>query len=193
MALMLVLVFTAGYATSIVVQLRSVPGERSAEAGFARDMSTHHAQAVHLAMIAWQRATRRETRSMGYATATGQQSQIGIMQTWLSTWHLPPTGSTPPMTWIPGGAAMLGPDGRMPGMASPSELDQLETAAGQQIDMLFCQLMIRHHLGGLLMIDAVLTASDRPEVVDLAEQMKGSQQAEVDTLRRMLTDMGATP
>ena len=59
--------------------------------------------------------------------------------------------------------------------------------------MLFCQLMIRHHRGGVHMIDAVLAESHRPEVLDLAAKMKSSQQADVATMQRMLTDLGAVP
>lgn len=51
--------------------------------------------------------------------------------------------------------------------------------------------MIRRHLGGLYMIDAVLATSGRPEVVDLAAKMTSSQRAGI-TVQRMLADMGAT-
>jgi uncharacterized protein (DUF305 family) len=189
----MLLLYLAGYSTHGLVQLWSTPDDRSAEAGFARDMSAHHAQAVAMALVAWQRASQPETRTMAYATVTAQQAQVGIMQTWLSHWHLLPTSSAAPMAWIPGGARMLSADGRMPGMASTAELAQLEAAQGKQLDVLFCQLMIRHHLGGVHMIDAVLAQSDRLEVLDLAENMKASQQADVTTMQRMLADLGATP
>lgn len=192
-ALVLLLVFAAGYSTNTLVGVWSTPDNGSAEAGFARDMSEHHAQAVEMALIAWQRATQPETRTMAYANATAQQTQIGIMQTWLSTWHLTPARAAGPMAWIPGGTRMLGSDGRMPGMASTAELTQLETVNGKHVDVLFCQLMIRHHLGGVHMIDAVLAQSHRPEVRELAQNMKASQQADVATMQRMLTDLGATP
>ena len=193
MAAMMCLLFIAGYSTHVQVQAWSTPDDGSVEAGFARDMSAHHAQAVEMALLAWQRATQRETRTMAYATATGQQAQIGVMQTWLSQWHLLPTGSAAPMAWIPDGERMLGADGRMPGMASTTELAQLESAHGDQVDVLFCRLMIRHHLGGIHMIDAVLARSHRPEVRDLAETMKASQQADITNMQRMLTRLGATP
>jgi len=160
---------------------------------FARDMAAHHAQAVEMALIAWQRASQPETRTMAYATVTTQQAEIGMMRAWLSTWHLLPTGSAPPIAWVPDGGRMVGADGWIPGMASPAEVAELETAQGKQVDVLFCQLMIRHHLGGVHMIDAVLAESHRPEVLDLAEKMKSSQQADVATMQRMLTDLGAVP
>jgi uncharacterized protein (DUF305 family) len=193
MAAVMLLVFVAGYSTHALIQVRSMPEDGSAEAGFARDMSAHHAQAVEMALIAWQRASQPETRTTAYATVTAQQAQIGIMQAWLSQWHLSPARSAAPMAWIPGGARMLGADGRMPGMASTTDVAQLQAAQGSRVDVLFCQLMIRHHLGGVHMIDAVLARSHRPEVLDLAENMKASQQAEITTMQRMLTDLGATP
>jgi uncharacterized protein (DUF305 family) len=192
-----VVAFMAGYVLRARIGPRPVavaatPSDTAAEAGFARDMSAHHAQAVQLAMIAWQRASLPETRSMAYATVTAQQAQIGMMQDWLRQWRLMPTALTPPMTWIPGGPAMLGADGQMPGMASAADIDRLEHAHGSQVDILFCQLMIRHHLGGLHMIDAILGQSQRPEVIDLARGMKNRQQAEITSLHRMLTELGAT-
>jgi uncharacterized protein (DUF305 family) len=192
-AVLAVLIFVAGYATDRARQVLSTPGDASPEAGFARDMSTHHAQAVEMAMIAWRRASDPAVRSMAYATATAQQDQIGVMQTWLANWHLLPAAGRPAMAWIPDGARMVGPDGHMPGMASQQELDRLEQASGSQEDVLFCQLMIRHHLGGLHMIDAVLAESRRSEVVALARNMKTSQQIDITNMQHMLTDLGATP
>ena len=174
----MVLLFVAGYSTHALVQMWSTPDDGSAGAGFARDMAAHHAQAVEMALIAWQRASQPETRTMAYATVTAQQAEIG---------------SAPPIAWVPDGGRMLGADGRMPGMASPAEVAAVETAQGTQVDVLFCQLMIRHHLGGVHMIDAVLAESHRPEVLDLAAKMKSSQQADVATMQRMLTDLGAVP
>jgi uncharacterized protein (DUF305 family) len=192
-----VVAFMAGYALRARIELRPVsvaqtPGDTSAEAGFARDMSAHHAQAVQLAMIAWRHASLPETRSMAYATVTAQQGQIGMMQDWLRQWGLMPTAMTPPMEWIPGGTAMLSTDGRMPGMASAADIDRLEHAHGSQVDIVFCQLMIRHHLGGLHMIESILDQSQQPEVIDLATMMKNSQQAEITSMQRMLTELGAT-
>jgi len=190
-AVLMVLVFAAGYATHSIRRLWAAPDDSSVEAGFARDMSAHHAQAVSMSMVAWQRAARPATRSMAYATVTAQQQEIGVMQTWLDGWHLSATGSRAPMAWMIGGAQMLTADGRMPGMASRDELDRLDGARGEQVDVLFCQLMIRHHVGGLHMIDAVLAGSRRPEVRELAAKMRDNQRVEVVNLEHMLADLGA--
>src|SRR2546430_17219124 len=106
-------------------------------------MSTHHAQAVELAMITWQRSTDGEILQLAYDIATVQENQIGIMQTWLKDWHLLPTGRQPKMAWMPNGTKELLPDGRMPGMATDAEISQLRSASGTPLDILFCQLMLR--------------------------------------------------
>jgi uncharacterized protein (DUF305 family) len=63
-------------------------------------MSTHHAQAVELAMIADPTATVPEIRSLTYDIALTQQGQIGIMGSWLREWNLSPTSSQAPMAWM---------------------------------------------------------------------------------------------
>jgi uncharacterized protein (DUF305 family) len=192
-ALAAVLTLIIGYLGGLLTPRLSTPGDNSPEAGFARDMSLHHSQAVEMAMLAWQKSTNTDVREMAYNIATGQQAQIGIMQTWLQDWHLLPTGSRPRMAWMPNGANELLPDGRMPGMASDAELSQLRSLSGDAFDVLFCQLMLRHHLGGIHMISGLLAQSHDKPVTDLATQMKNAQQNDVTNLRRTLTDLHAQP
>ncbi|WP_238487122.1 DUF305 domain-containing protein [Actinoplanes flavus] len=159
----------------------SLPADDSAEAGFARDMSTHHSQAVEMGMIAYTRATNDEVRMMARDIALTQQGQIGMFQAWLREWNLQPTGSKPAMSWMPDGAESV-KDGLMPGMATPEELKQLREATGLDEDRLFMKLMINHHLGGIHMAQEVVELSDDPEVVESAQLSINSQQ-------RDLTDM----
>jgi len=192
-ALAAVFTLVIGYLGGLLTPRLSVPGDNSPEAGFARDMSAHHAQAVEMAMIAWQKSSNADVRELAYNIATGQQAQIGIMQTWLVDWHLLPTGTRPKMAWMPDGAKALLPDGRMPGMASDAEINQLRTLTGAPFDVLFCQLMLRHHLGGIHMVSGLLSLSHNKQVTELAAQMKNAQQNDVTNMRRMLTDLNAQP
>jgi len=192
-ALGAVVALLIGYLAGLVTPRITAPGDNSPEAGFARDMSVHHAQAVEMGMWAYQKATNDEVRQMGYDIALTQQAQIGMMSIWLKDWHLEPTGSRPKMAWMPDGTKELSPDGLMPGMATDDQLEQLHNATGKDVDILFCQLMLRHHLGGIHMIDGVLQESHNSMVRQLAQTMKNNQQAEVATLQRMLTELGAKP
>jgi len=170
----------------------STPGDDSAEAGFARDMSTHHSQAVEMGLLAYRNGENPDVRQLGYDIATAQQGEIGAMQTWLRTWRLNPTGTQPRMAWMPDGQQAL-ENGLMPGMATPEQMDQLRNAKGKDFDILFCQLMIRHHLGGVHMAEAILKATDDPDVVTLATSIKEGQQKEINIFNNLLAQMGAKP
>ncbi len=79
--LTVVFAMVVGYLAGLLTPSLRTPGDTSPEAGFARDMSTHHAQAVEMAMIAWQKVTDPEVKKLAYDIATGQQAQIGVMST----------------------------------------------------------------------------------------------------------------
>ncbi|MFC4109150.1 DUF305 domain-containing protein [Micromonospora zhanjiangensis] len=187
LALAVVVGLLLGYAGGWLTPQLTRPGDTSAEAGFARDMSTHHAQAVDMGLIVYRSSTTPGIRQIGVDIATQQQGEIGTMQTWLRNWGLGPTGSQPAMAWMPDGAASL-KDGLMPGMATPAQMEQLRQAQGKQLDALFCDLMIQHHIGGIHMADAILAESDNAEVVKVASTMKNVQQTELNNLRSLLAD-----
>ncbi|KGN38013.1 DUF305 domain-containing protein [Knoellia subterranea] len=166
------------------------PLDGSAEAGFARDMSTHHAQAVQMSLIVADRTEDPAIRTFAYDIATSQQGQIGQMFAWLKIWGLSPTGSQPAMAWMGsdhhGATSASGESVPMPGMASESDIARLSAARGVEADRIFLTLMIAHHKGGVQMAEAVLTRSDRDEVVTLAGAMKQAQTAEITTMEQML-------
>jgi uncharacterized protein (DUF305 family) len=191
-AVAVVLALAVGYVAGLLTPSLRTPGDASAEAGFARDMSTHHAQAVQMAMVAYQRATTPEVRQIAYDIATTQENQIGIMHTWLDHWGDSINSTNVPMSWMPDGSAALD-NGLMPGMATPAQLNQLQAATGRNVDVLFCQLMLRHHLGGLHMVEGILASTHNGEVRDLAIAMKNGQSGEVTRLRELLTGLGAQP
>jgi uncharacterized protein (DUF305 family) len=182
-----------GYAAGWLVPRLTKPAEDSVEAGFTRDMILHHAQAVEMGFIGFQRGNDPGVRQMAVDIAATQQGEIGMMHAWLADWRLDPTGSAPAMAWMPEGMRDLGSDGLMPGMASAEEMTRLREARGRELDVLLLQLMIRHHLGGVHMIDAVLAAGGRSEVVRAAQIMKSVQQTEMANLSNRLTKVGGSP
>lgn len=170
-----------------------MPGNASPEAGFARDMMMHHAQAVEMALIVREKSDDPELRALAYDIATSQQQQIGQMYAWLEFWGLPQTSDRPPMAWMKGGEDMLLPDGRMPGMASEADLARLRKAEGVAAEKLFLRLMIAHHTAGVHMAQGVLDVTDRPEVTTLARAIARSQQAEIRVMRDLLAARGGAP
>jgi uncharacterized protein (DUF305 family) len=183
-ALAVVVGLVLGYAAGWLVPRLRTPDDGSVEAGFTRDMITHHAQAVELALTAFQRGSDPDVRQIAVDIATTQQAEIGMMHAWLAAWRLDPTGSAPAMTWMHSA-------GPMPGVASADDMRDLRAATGTDLDARFLRLMIRHHLGGVHMLDAVLAASDRAEVVRAARTMRAAQRTELANLNDLLTRAGA--
>ena len=169
------------------------PGDDSADAGFARDMSAHHAQAVEMGMIAYQKATLPEVRTLGGDIAITQQGQIGVdadLAQGLGSGrqHAPAADVLDAER-----PAELLKATSCPGWRPGRRWRSSSTATGKQVDILFCQYMLRHHLGGIHMVDGVLAQNPTPEVKELAETMKKNQTAEVTVLRTLLTQLGAQP
>ncbi|MFC6750608.1 DUF305 domain-containing protein [Deinococcus aquaticus] len=103
---------------------------------FVRGMIPHHAQAITMAQALRRRSGDRTLRSLALDIELGQQEQIRQMQGWLHLWNLPPVDPAAP---LPAAHA------RMMGMASPAELNALNTRPVPEAETLFVQLMIRHH------------------------------------------------
>lgn len=186
----LLIIGTLGFGAGVWLKRPDHPGNDSAEAGFARDMSTHHHQAVSMAMTLYRNGADGELRTLAYDIALTQQAQIGIMDQWLRQWDLPETGNRPRMAWMSGGKHALTADGLMPGMATDEQMRQLRNSTGSAADVLFCQLMIAHHLGGIHMVEAILDQTDSSDVKELARGMKEAQQYEVSVLQTKLTALG---
>jgi uncharacterized protein (DUF305 family) len=157
------------------------PGNDSAEAGFARDMIVHHAQAVQMAEIVRDRTESDNMRLLATDIALGRQAQIGIMQGWLGAWGLPITGEEPAMAWM--GYPM---DGLMLGMATPEEISRLSQLPPDRADVLFLRLMIAHHEAAALMAVEILKRTDEPEVRQLAHSIQESQWAEIENMKAMV-------
>jgi len=86
--------------TAVAEMATNLPGESSVEAGFARDMSVHHAQAVAMAEAIRDRTTDPDLKLLATDIALGQQGQIGRMSGWLDEWGLNQTSTATPMAWI---------------------------------------------------------------------------------------------
>ncbi|MEU2043189.1 DUF305 domain-containing protein [Nocardia niwae] len=196
--------FAIGVLARIPLDGAKEPDPGPVDIGFSQDMSAHHAQAVEMAGVVLVRSTDTEVRRLAYDILTTQQSQIGRMQGWLQLWGEPAQGVDGFMGWMSeqmsghdhSGADMphhSGPVSTMPGMATPAELAALRQATSPKLDTMFLQLMLRHHQGGLSMIDYAAQHADTTAVRTLAETMATTQRGESDLMATMLTARGAAP
>src|SRR3954470_12243642 len=192
----LLLVVLGVAAGMLIGQRFAHPRDEAAEAGFARDMATHHAQAVDMSFAVRDNAGDEEILILAADIIVTQSTQRGVFMGWLQQWGLPQTSSQPRMAWMPGHARTPpASDGRplMHGMATDAELQRLRDAHGIAAEILFLQLMIRHHEGGVVMARAIAARSDRPEVVQMAKSIDEGQRVEIARMKEMLAARHAEP
>jgi uncharacterized protein (DUF305 family) len=178
----------------------AAPAPDSVDVGFCQDMTVHHRQAVTMAALARQRAEDPILRTIAFDIESTQTEQIGRMQGWLSLWGRDrlPTGKH--MAWMSTTehGSEHGSDGstavdRMPGMATTEELDRLAKASGAEFDVLFLQLMLRHHQGGTGMMQYTAEHAEVAVVRNLAKQSLIAQGKEIEYMTKLLADRGAQP
>jgi hypothetical protein len=136
-----------------------------------------------MAEIVRDKTESEEMRTLATDIALTQQAQIGQMQGWLDVWGLPATGAEPAMSWMGHPT-----EERMPGMATPEEINRLEDAPPAEANRQFLYLMIRHHRGAIPMAEAVLERTDRPEVRQLAKAIAATQRQEIRLMDEMSRD-----
>jgi uncharacterized protein (DUF305 family) len=163
----------------------STPDATSAEVGFARDMMLHHANAVEMATLLYDRTEDDEMQILAMDIILTQQAQIGQTRGWLDIWQQPIARLEPGMAWM--GTPM---EGLMPGMASAEQIAQLRNLSGREADGLFLNLMIPHHQAGIAMADAILARTQRPEVRLLAESIRTAQASEIEAMQDLLRRKG---
>src|SRR5678815_4968850 len=178
--LLLIVGIGAGW---LLAAWRAAPRDDSAEAGFARDMATHHAQAVEMAFVVRDTSVDEALRALAYDVIVTQSTQRGVFLGWLQEWGLPQASSAPRTAWMPGHSPVPREAGGgrplMHGMATDDELRRLRAAAGSDAEILFLQLMIRHHEGGVIMARAVEGLSRRADVLAIARSIDSGQRVEI--------------
>lgn len=188
---------------------QGLPPVSAVEVGFAQDMSVHHGQAVEMSSLALVNTTDPAIRTLAYDVVTTQQSQIGMMQGWLSLWDRPARSTGEYMEWMPSTSSSMthsmpgmstgqsdsdtNPSAAMPGMASPVELAELRALTGPAFEIRYLQLLLRHHQGGIPMAQYTADNADLPVVTNLARQIAATQQTESTALRELLAVRGAQP
>lgn len=170
--------------------------------GFCQDMAAHHQQAVLMAGLAGGRAGPA-VAALADSILGPQSQELGAMRGWLRLWGQPAESSTP-MAWMSGDKASdagmshlapmsMHPDALMPGMASPEELTDLWAKTGHDFDVLFLQLMIRHHQGGVAMAQYAAAHGTLDAVRQSAGEMVFQQGTEIGEMNALLKTYGAAP
>ena len=180
----------------------ALPGTDSPEAGFARDMQVHHAQAVEMAMDIYRTTDDESVRVLAYDIATTQSAQKGEFYDWLVKWNLPQSGG-PLMAWMaaaPSGhqhaASPSATEAELRaqmGMATTDEIDGMRAATGTDADCRFLSLMIRHHEGAIPMAQALVELGSEPRAIQVAQGVIATQSAEIDLMTSLQKNLACAP
>lgn len=183
----------------------ATPADNSVAAGLSRDMIDHHAQAVDMSTIVQRRTQADDIRYLTTDMALTQSGQIGMMMGWLDLWDLSVGRTGKPMQWMDNHQAeheLAGLDpadipdlstGQMPGMASQADINKLRTLPPDEADVLFLQLMIKHHQGAVAMARSAMKLTDVEVVVNLCRTIEKGQQSEIDLMEDLLAERDAAP
>lgn len=174
--------FEAGRHTASPRSAASTPG--TVDVGFSQDMAAHHDQAVLMANIAMSRGGA--VQGVADSILLSQSQEIGQLRGWLQTWN-EPIADLHPMNWMPASAMpRMTMNSPMPGMATPSQMSTLYNAQGTKFDVLFLQLMIRHHQGGIEMAHYAETHARLAAVRTAATAMRVEEVQDLTELEPLL-------
>ena len=159
-----------------------------ADVHFMAGMIGHHAQAIQMAGWAPSHGASPSVRVLCERIVVAQNDEIAMSQRWLKEHgeYVPPAD--------PRGHMMQGMDHPMlmPGMLTPEQMAQLDSARGTQFDRLFLTDMIQHHQGAITMVEQLLAvpgaAQDGP-VFRFASDVNADQTTEINRMKLMLDNL----
>ncbi|HUC40044.1 MAG TPA: DUF305 domain-containing protein [Gemmatimonadales bacterium] len=156
-----------------------------ADVHFMAGMIGHHAQAIQMAGWAPSHGASSSVRVLCERIVVAQTDEIAMAQRWLKEHgeYVPPAD--------PRGHIMQGMDQPMlmPGMLTPEQMAQLDSARGPDFDRLFLTFMIQHHQGAITMVQQLLAvpgaAQDGP-IFRFSSDVNADQTTEINRMKLML-------
>ena len=152
---------------------------RAADVQFMQGMIGHHAQALEMTALLYERSTWQNMRLLAQRIDVSQADEITMMQGWLDV-----RGED-----VPRGdehhshGAML-----MPGMLTPDQMAELAAATGTGFDRRFLEYMIMHHEGAVIMVEELFAspgAGQESVIFGFASDVVADQSMEITRMRRM--------
>ncbi|MBL4537409.1 MAG: DUF305 domain-containing protein [Oceanicaulis sp.] len=170
-----------------------------ADVQFMRDMIVHHYQAVQMADLVAERTSTDDIVAVAGRINASQADEIAFMQGWLEErGQDAPDPANDPHAMHHGmdhGGGHAG-HSMMAGMATPEQMEELAQASGTEFDALFLELMIAHHDGAIVMVDALLdergSAYD-PVLFDFVNDVRSEQNSEIRRMSAVLAALSEDP
>jgi len=149
-----------------------------ADVEFAQGMVAHHEQAVEMAEIALDptRGARPEVVDLATRIKGAQDPEIQLMTSWLTEWGKPAAVDTSE------GHDMDSTEGMM----TADEMDEMSALNGPEFDIMWMEMMIRHHEGAISQSQDVKAEGSSADVLALADQIITAQQGEITEMQQLL-------
>jgi hypothetical protein len=181
-------ILLAAGAGFVIGERNATPQPNAVDIGYLQDMRAHHEQAVEMALIYIAKpGTNSIFHVIAKEIAFGQAVDIGRMIQLLRDYgQAEANESGTAMVWMNHPPVPLD---RMPGLATPSDLDSFIAAKGSVADKQFVALMVAHHEGGIHMADFAAKNAATSEVRAMAAASRNSQQGEIAELKQLLAQI----
>jgi uncharacterized protein (DUF305 family) len=177
---------------------RGIPPFTAADVKFMSGMIHHHAQAVMISKWAPSHGASDAVQKLCERIVVAQRDEIRMLSNWLrmrdqAVPAADTLGTGMAGHSMPGMDMHMAGDTLMPGMLSPRQVAQLDSARGLQFDRLFLQDMIQHHQGAITMVHELFASSGAAEdgvVSRFALDVEADQGTEIERMTRMLEAIG---
>jgi len=180
-----VAVLVAGLLGVVTASASAVPASATyndADVMFTGMMIPHHYQALVLSDLVPDRSSDTQVESLASRIHLEQGLEIGTMRGWQGSNGLPKTDPVTSYEEMLADPEMV----EEMGMATPEELAELESLTGNEFDVLFLNLMIKHHEGAIRMLRDVLLHGQDLNLQQQAQDMMSTQRAQVAIMQDML-------
>jgi uncharacterized protein (DUF305 family) len=147
---------------------------------FIEEMIPHHEGAIEMAQLALERSSRSEIRTLSTAIIESQTAEITQMEDWYRQWYGVEVPLNPSAHMGMGRGMMHG------GMMGSQTTDIEALSKAENFDEAFLKEMIPHHQMAVMMAQMLLSGSQRPEMVQLGQDIIAAQEAEIEQMQSWL-------
>ena len=164
----------------------STTDHNEADVTFASRMIQHHAQALSMVDVTRGRDLDPQVATLVEDIQDAQAPEIQTMSAWLQEWdeEIPATVRDHSHADMGGMDDDTGTD--MPGMMSDSQMSDLRHAGDADFQVMWLEMMVEHHEGAVQMAATEEANGRFKDAVNLAEDVRRSQTAEIDAMRTIL-------
>lgn len=139
------------------------------DVAFVQMMIPDHQMVAKMDALAAQNAASSKLKTLAAQMQDGQAQTADKLQGWLQAWGQTASGQMAGMT--------------MPGAMTQKDMDMLKSMKGMNFDMMFAQMMIKHHEGSVQMARDEQAKGASQEAKAMAADMVTTQEKQITQLR----------